>query len=985
MRDREASIIEKREDRGAKNHARRRWLRWLNLRPEESERTFLMFAFYTLSSVGILWLEVSVAALFLGEYGARSLPWIYIASAGIGTGIGVVYSWIQRVLPLHRVLVLTAVLMAIPLLLFRVGMHPALMGGYTVFLMRLWLEAIYVINELNTSITANQLFTIREIKRTYPLISSGILAADVLSGLSLPLLRGLVGLPNVILLACIMLLLGAGILLYLTRTYRPFFPDSSRRRLEKDDKDFVARRLKGTQQQYVVLVFAFFCMVQVLALLLDFQYLSQLEQGFSVENIADFLALFSAVLGIFELATQWFVSGRAIERLGVFTVAALPPLLLASLSSLTLVGIVSLFVGVIGLKFIDELLRYTFVASTAPILFQPIPDASRNRIQSMVRGIAEPLSTGLTGAGLLGTIWLFQHFSGATQAADRAQNLTFLVYTAVFALLWLLTVLKLRSKYLEVLVLSSDRGQLSLSFVDVTALRRNLIEALNKATTDEEKSSCIELLADVDPMRFGEALAPRLSALSPTLQRQSLEAMLCHPDPVYLAQVRSLLDQTLPPDVLAKVLRYVWLTDAEPDNRQLKPYLHSEVDPEVRGTAAALLLRRGNPRQKAEATDLLRRMLTSKQERERLMGCRALSDAVYLQSLRLYIHPLLQDESLRVRCAMLDVIVATHLEEYYPSLLRGLHYKSTREAARTALVRLGSEAIPLLIEFAEDPYKPEGIRAQAWLTIGQIGSSDAVDLLVSRLSTAWGATRRTLLRVLLRVPKDAGIEAVLERVGRRGIEALIHQELQFLAHLYASLLDLDGDELANEEAALLRRALRDAEGDTIERLFLLMRFLYDSNKIQAAAFSLQSESRDSVARGLEILDNTIDLPSKSIILNILDRQPDAEKVQNLADVVAYQPMSPSQRLRYLLELRHFLSDWMLACCFHLARRMRWSLTAEQILVCLHYPTGFVREAVLTYLRVASPKTLQNVLPRLRNDPDRLVALQVEQMMAELKS
>ena len=42
------------------------WLRWLNLRPEESGRTFLMFAFYTLTSVGILWLEVSVAALFLG-------------------------------------------------------------------------------------------------------------------------------------------------------------------------------------------------------------------------------------------------------------------------------------------------------------------------------------------------------------------------------------------------------------------------------------------------------------------------------------------------------------------------------------------------------------------------------------------------------------------------------------------------------------------------------------------------------------------------------------------------------------------------------------------------------------------------------------------------------------------------------------------------------------------------------------------------------
>jgi hypothetical protein len=71
------------------------------------------------------------------------------------------------------------------------------------------------------------------------------------------------------------------------------------------------------------------------------------------------------------------------------------------------------------------------------------------------------------------------------------------------------------------------------------------------------------------------------------------------------------------------------------------------------------------------------------------MATRALGEADYLQALRLYIPSLLQDESLRVRCALLEVIAATRLEEYYPSLVRGLYYKSTREAARGALVRLG--------------------------------------------------------------------------------------------------------------------------------------------------------------------------------------------------------------------------------------------------------------------------------------------------------
>ncbi|MBD3882527.1 MFS transporter [Phormidium tenue FACHB-886] len=966
------------------------WLRFLNLRPEESERTFLMFASYTLTSVGILWFEVSVAALFLGEYGAESLPWIYLASAGMGTGLGFIYSWLQRVLPLHRVLVVSSVLVALPLLLFWAGMNPVLLGGIVVFLMRLWLEAIYAVNELNTTIAANQLFTIWEIKRTYPFVSSGILVADVLSGFSLPILRSWVGLPNVILLSCLMLLMGAGILYYVTRIYRQAFPDFSRRRFREKSPDY-STRIQGSVRQYVVLVFAFFIMLQVLALLLDFQYLNQLEQrpNVSVDDIADFLAVFSAILGAFELLTQWFISGRAIRRLGVFGIAILPPAFITGLSVITLSGAITLFAGIIVLKFLDELLRYTLVASTGPILFHPIPDASRSRIQSIVRGIAEPLSTGVTGVVMLITLWLIEHTRAGSIA--NSQSLIFLSYTALFSLFWLFAVLMLRTKYVEVLVLSAERGQLTqVSEMDLPVLRRNIAETLNRTTSsrdaisrfEEEQKSCIEMLSQTDPKNAAEVLAPLLSRLPPARQHQSLEAMLKHPNPAYLEQVRSLISQPLPPEVYAVALRYIWLTEPNPDMNQLRDYLKPEVDPVIRGTAASLMLRRGDPQQKAEATETLRRMLTHKRERERVMGCRALGEADYLQSLRLYIEPRLQDESLRVRCAMLEAIAATHSEAYYPALLKGLYYKSTRDAARHALERLENEAIPLLLNLAEDPYKPEVVRATAWMTIGQIGTAEALEILVTRLTTAWGWNRHVLLRTLMKLPPETAVSVVEQLIGRSGVEALIDQELQFLAHMYASLLDLD-PELANSEAAnLLRRALRDSEADAIERLFMLMRLMYDSNKIQAAAFNWRSESRDNLGRGLEILDNTLDLHHKQALLSILDRQADSEKLNSLADICPYTPFSPNQRLRFLVDLRHFLSDWALACCFHLARQMHWSLTSDQVLACLRYPTGFVREAVLAYLQTASPTTLQDLLPLLKDDPNPLVASQVRELMTE---
>lgn len=941
-----------------------------------------MFVFYTLSSVGVLWLEVSIAALFLGEYGAEALPWIYIASAAIGTAVGFLYSWLQKILPLRHVLVLTAFLMAVPLFLFRIGMSPVLLGSYAVFLTRLWLEAIYVINEVNTSITANQLFTIREIKRTYPLISSGILAADVVSGLSFPLLRNWVGLSNLIVLAGLMLCGGAAVLLYLTRSYQSFFPEASRHRSIDKASSGSQRRIQGELRRYIWLVMAVFVALQVLLLLVDFQYLSQLEQNISVEKIADFLALFGACLGAVELLTQWFISGRMVEQFGIFRVAQFSPIVILGLSSLVLVRLLPIFIGVVLLKFIDELLRYTLVASTSPVLFQPLPEAQRSQVQADVRGIAEPISTGLTGLAMLLLLYGVRQTGWSADQMFQSQSLIFLFWTALLAAFWLLVVLKLRSQYLDVLVLSADWGQLQLSQVDVQGLKRELEEVLKRPNGEFDRDAYIELLIRTDPKTAGTMLAPLLPTLAPELQRQTLESMLKYPLPAYSEPVRSLLQASTRAEVQAAAMRYLWLTDFQPNIPALRPYLEPTVNPILRSTAAVLMLRLGNPQEKAAGTDVLRRMLTHKQTPERVMGCRALAEVDYLQSLRLYIKPLLQDPSLQVRCAVLEVIAATHAEDYYSALLRGLYYPQTREAAQRALVRLENEAIPLLLNLAEDPYKPLIVRQQSWTTIGQIGTPEAIEILVTRLMTSWGATRKTLLRVLLRLPQESGIEAGIDRLGRSGLETLIMQELQFLAQIYAAQVDLM-PAAKFPVVQLLQRALRDSAADGIERLFLLMQFLYDMGAIRAAAFNWQSDSEEERARGLEILDNTLDLAKKQTLLNLLDAESDAEKLRCLEELITYRPMKPYQRLRYLVELRHFLSDWVLACCFHVARAGRWSLSGEQVSACLRSPVNFVRESVLLYLHAVSPKALRKVLPALKTETDPLVWAQVCRLMAEL--
>ncbi|MBD1885037.1 HEAT repeat domain-containing protein [Microcoleus vaginatus] len=991
-------------------------LRSLNLRSEEVERTILMFLVYTLTSVGLIWLELSTVGLFLDEFGADKMPWIYIASAFIGSGLGFVYSWLQKILPLRRTVVVVLAMMSIPLFLFRfgIGYENTKIAGVsiafiTIFLMWLWVEACYVLNDLNTSITSNQLFNIREIKRTYPLVSSGYLVAGVVSGFSLPVLLYVVGLKNVTLISGLMVATGSVLLYYLTEKYSQAFPETAHWTDDDEDDDqeeFTARKVTGPLQKYAVPLVSFFILAEVVYVLVDFQFYSQLEYqnpGDGASWIASFLGIYEGIQGLFQVATQWFASSRLVERIGVFVTAMILPAGIAILGVLTIGAslgqLVSVFIGLILLRFLDELLHYTLLETVSPVLFQPIPDNIRSGIQTLVNGVGEPLSCGATGVAILIMLWVTGKIlpQQDENVFHDQQSLIFIGAIVILALLWVFVVWLIRSQYVGLLVKSAERGRLGVTDVDLKALKRAVVETLQKPGGEDEKRSCIELLTQIDPKNVGEVLAPLLDSLSPGLQRQSLETMLQHPNPAYLESVRALSQQSLPPEVLALALRYIWLTEAEPNIESLRPYLQPTVDPVVRGTAAALIMRRGDRQQKAEATNTLRQMLTHKQERERVMGTRALGEADYLQGLRLHIPNLLQDESLRVRCALLDVISSTHSEEYYPSLLRGLGYKSTREAALQAIVKLHNDAIPLLVYLAEDIHKPDLVRLQAWTALGQIGTAEAIDILVSNLMTTWGTTRRNILRILLKMPSEAGIEGVLDRIGRSGLETLIEQELMFIGQIYAGLVDLSGVTTygnfserdanstgapGNDTAQLLQRALAGLEADARDRCFLLMKFLYPLDTVQAAAFNIASGQPSLVARGLEILDNTVDIARKRSLINLLDQNSQREKLSNLSELMVYKPLAPSDRLRRLLELRHFLSDWALACCFHLAREARWSLTAQQTLVCLQHPTGFVREAVLAYLKIASPRALVELLPRLQNDPDNLVSAQVEEMMAE---
>lgn len=989
-----------------------RLLQLVNLRPEESDRTWLMFACYTTTSIGLRWSEDSTVALFLDKYDADSLPWIYIASAVTGALLVFFYSWLQKIFSLRWVVIGTVPCMFAVLFLLCQGLEVSYAVAIAIFLLRLWVDASYVLNDLNTSIAANQLFNIQEIKRAYPLVSSGILVADILSGFSLPLLLMFVGLDGVIFpFASTFIILGAIILVYLTHNYRYAFP-SAPDRLISQVQSVSGRRLSTPLRRYALLLFAFFALLQVIGIFIDFQYLTQLKSNYNEKDIASFLALFGGFAGICELIVQLFFSSRILQRFGVFVTIALLPCMVA-IFAFSLVILLFLmpatsqlpiFWGMVFLKFFDELLRYTFVVSSGPLLFQPIPDKVRTKVQALASGVAEAFGAGTAGALISIALWFFTRVVPQTK-------IVLLIETIIIALICLVVVWVLRSHYVSLLVFSAGQRQFKGRDIDLLSFKQAVIRALKENSTSADKSSCIELLSELDPQGAEEVLAPLLVDLPPDLQQLSLEKMLQRgANSTYLPQVKQLLEIkdsiNIIPEVSALAIRYVWLADSHPDIRQLEGYLHSKQHSMIRATAAALLLRQGTPIQQLAATRTLRWMLTHKQEQERINAVKALREAVYLQVLRVYIPSLLQDKSLRVRCAVLEMIAANRLEEYYGALISGLHYKSTRSTAMGALVLLENEALEPLFQLATNISKNQTVRMFAWRTIGQISTLEASDTIWQHLEKAKGTTRDRILQTLLKIRQQSENTILVDRFHEIKIKTLINEELEFLGEIYATYIDLkiQGEFYANyiefksqtlfenyrssekiiARCQLLQRAILSLEINVKERLLMLLKLLYPVDKIQAAIINIRSQSVANLARGLEILDHTITLRSKPVLLNILDRCPPQEKLQNLVEsgMIEYQQMVIRERIRKLLVMEESLSDWCLACCFHFAEVARIRLEISHILRGLEHSTGFVREASIAYLSVASPRILLEILPQLQKDPHPLVSAQIQNFLSK---
>ena len=378
--------------------------RLFNIQPGEEQLAFLLFAEMFLLGIGFNFVETAVFPLFLTDFSAATLPYLYIINGVVVALLSTLY------LRLGRRLTFTQGLLVLPafltVLTFAYWLALTLGGGRPVtFALPVLFQVAVNFGQVGFWTMAARLLTLRQSKRLFGPIGAGMWVAIVLTGFLIPAIVRAIGTVNLLLLAAVGFAAALLLLWAIIGRYR-----GALNAVEEADGPRSATSSLGAhlRNPYVLLMFGLTIAAWLSFFFVDNIFFNRISARFpDPAELAGFMGLYLAGLGIFTLINNSFVAGPLIARFGVRGgLFILPALLFIVTLAFSVVGagwgLVSLLFWLATLNRVLDLGFMFSVDQTAQsILYQPLPAAVRARVQTIDNGIVRMVAVGLAGVLLL--------------------------------------------------------------------------------------------------------------------------------------------------------------------------------------------------------------------------------------------------------------------------------------------------------------------------------------------------------------------------------------------------------------------------------------------------------------------------------------------------------------------------------------------------------------------------------------------------------
>lgn len=763
-------------------------------------------------------------SLFIAEYGARALPYGYVAVALASVGLVRLEPFVVRYLP--RVSVVTvSQLLAIACSVAAALVFP---------LERQWLPAAFYIWAGSQGIMlvaqfwmmALEVCDARRARRLFPVLAGCGLAGGVAGGAFANIATPYLGIGGLLWGLSGVLVLVRGLTAHLSaqRRFKSLaMPSAGESRLRLIVRSPLLRYLVAS-----------FGLSVISSTLVDFQF-KQLAQEFypDRQSLTRFLGAFHAGLDGFAMLVQFGVAGWILRNAGLGAAAALQPATVLAFSGWMLIS--SGWTIVLVLRWIQGVIFQAVGKSGAEIYYMPIHPVERRRVKPAVDLLVERGADALVGVVLV----VLLHVVGVPFKFLAA-------LTAVVAGVWILVQLGLHREYTR-----SFRDSLARRWVDpgeggqslrMPAVRRALVEAMQSGN-DRQVVAALEFCRAGSYEDTDQAVRGCLGHSSPHVRAAAVQTMIAlamdDPDGV----TRSFLHEN-DEQLRRAAVEYLMSQGEDPtsfirgllagNDRTLWRYVLDVLASRPELAPGAVTLAWIDERfESGEGEDL--------EVAGVALGTFRGPEAV--QRLRLLLGHNNRDAQ---RSALRSAALRPTPELMDSILLPLLFVPDLAYETREALAALGEAAIPSLetqVLRGENPV----IRQAAAHVLARIGTRRAIAILLSLIRNQDPATRYMGLRNLNRARRDLGQPVVPRWLAHR----MFLRELRDYRSSSDRAVILEGFE--EPEIGLLADSFRESADRALHRALRALACWYDPAPLEGAYNRLRSGERDAMARGLEFI------------------------------------------------------------------------------------------------------------------------------------
>jgi ATP/ADP translocase len=851
----------------------------LGIEPGEESMIIMLLTQSVFLGIFLGSFDISAHSLFLSVFDEKMMARGYVVSGLAGIILTIAYTYFQTrsvfrsfsIADFGFVTILTVVLW---ILLLMIPSH------WVVFLVFIMFGPLNILAMLGFWGTASRLFTLRQGKRLFSLVDSGLVVGGIISCYAIPVLLSLsfrahnillISAGSVLIATILQMTIGSRFLVTQTRTQGEASTPGG------------TKTILGLirQNSYIRILGIFIALSVMTAFFVQYSFMAVTREQYPAEaDMARFLGIFTGSMMIFTLLVKLTVFAYLIRNYGLRTCLALSPVIIAGFTIVAVVigtimgytpatsGFMLFFMILALSRLFSKSLKDSIESPSFKVIYLTFDEKTRYVVQSGMDGTVNEiaaLSSGLllAGLGMLGFIKLI-HFP---------------VVLFVISGLWIFIAFKVYSEYRKSIRKALESG-----------IRDNI-----ESEVQQEKPKSYE--------SFRAELALRENYFDLVAgDHKSLEK---YPGDWYPFRILSYAHSRRDLGLLPLVKKIA------SDQEQAK---------EIREKAISV----------SESLEHLYSSVTEKDDKI-TYSQKLFFDSRQPQTTQIL--RLLRDNSDDSKAIGIMLIGKFRIKDMIQEVCDCLDSPKLRIQAINVLRHFGKDVTEQLQRYYMVSSGNTETSKAILRILSEDGSSDNSMFLFSRL---WSNSRQ-VKEVALKLLSDGDFKSPDSE--KDHLHQLISDVIGIIVWNLSAQICLE----KNKDELLLRTLNKDTSRWN-QFLFDLLSITYDSGSISRIRENLASNTVESVNYALEMIDIVIDESIKTKIIPLLDAIPDEAKLKNLYQFYPGEiPDYPRLIDNILNRDYNLLGIWIRACALRNIASIDNEMLAQSVIALLFSPEPILKE------------------------------------------